>query len=204
MVGQPFFSSKAAHATLPQIKGKICGEQRAFQHCPYSRSLNRLEIRSSLKSIPDLQELHCLTKLAIFNCSRLTRLPEGLECLTRLNTLEIGGFDEMDAFPSLSSILHLHASLEKLDLFGWDKLNSLPEEIQYFTALKGLEIFYFERLEALPEWLGNLSSLQYLYVHYCPKLKERYEGNSERSNIAHIPRCYTSFVQELGGMYISI
>ena len=124
--------------------------------------------------------------LPIFYCSKLTCLPEGLECLTRLNTLEIGGFDEMDAFPSLSSISHLHASLETLELFGWDKLNSLPEEIQYFTALKHLEI-NFKRLEALPEWFGNLSSLQDLYVRHCPKLKERYEGNSERSNIAHIP-----------------
>uniref|UniRef100_A0A2N9HVB2 Rx N-terminal domain-containing protein n=1 Tax=Fagus sylvatica TaxID=28930 RepID=A0A2N9HVB2_FAGSY len=201
--------------SLQELSISYCDNLISIPDLRELHSLTELHICDcpSLKSIPDLQELHCLTKLAIFYCSKLTHLPVGLEYLTRLNTLKIGGFDELDAFPSLSSILHLHASLETLYLFGWYKLNTLPEEIQYFTALKHLKISDFERLEALPEWLGNLSSLQSLsfsqcknlmdlptaqvmgrltkleglYASECPKLKERYEGNIEGSNIAHIP-----------------
>jgi hypothetical protein len=160
--------------SLQELSISYCDNLISIPDLRELHSLTELQICDcpSLKSIPDLQELHCLTKLAIFYCSKLTRLPEGLECLTRLNTLKIGGFDELDAFPSLSSILHLHASLETLYLFGWYKLNSLPEEIQYFTALKHLKISDFERLEALPEWLGNLSSLQSLSFSQCKNLMD--------------------------------
>ena len=145
---------------------------------------------------------------------RSTRLPGGLsECL---KTLEIGGFcEELDAFPSLSSIQHLHASLEQLNLYGWSKLNSLPDEIPHFTALIYLRICAFDGIKALPEWLGNLSSLQTLHlnsnenlmemptvqamrrltklkqliINMSPKLKESCakEKGTEWSKIAHIP-----------------
>ena len=70
-------------------------------------------------------------------------LPDGLDSLTRLKSLRIGGFcKEWDAFPSLSSIQH--ASLETLTLDGWDKLNSLPDDIQRFTTLTELRIYIFE------------------------------------------------------------
>ncbi|KAL4631995.1 hypothetical protein ACB092_04G020100 [Castanea dentata] len=96
-------------------------------------------------------------------------LPDGLDCLTRLKYLCIGGFcEELDTFPSLSSIQH--ASLETLELFGWAKLNSLPKDIQRFTAVTELWIWNFDQIEALPEWLGYLSSLQKLYLYKCMNL----------------------------------
>ncbi|XP_050255792.1 putative disease resistance protein RGA4 [Quercus robur] len=183
-------------------------------------SLTVLEICDcpNLKSIPDLGELHSLSSLSIFRCQtlKLTCLPKELECVTRLKYLAIGGFcEELDAFPSLSSIQHLHTSLELLSLYGWAKLNSLPDEIQHFTSLGCLSIHNFDGLEALPEWLGDFSSLQtlgfwycknlmylptsqamqrltklhLLRIYSCPKLKERCaEGSgAEWSKIAHIP-----------------
>ncbi|XP_030940161.1 putative disease resistance protein RGA1 [Quercus lobata] len=172
----------------------------------------------NLKSIPDLGELHSLTDLSIFRCQtlKLTCLPKGLECVTRLKSLAIGGFcEELDAFPSLSSIQHLHMSLESLQLYGWAKLNSLPDEIQHLTSLKYLHINNFDGLEALPEWLCDFSSLQRLelwscenlmhlptsqamqrltklqslWITSCPKLQERCARGSgaEWSKIAHIP-----------------
>ncbi|XP_075661653.1 putative disease resistance protein RGA3 [Castanea sativa] len=182
-------------------------------------SLTNLEISNcpNLQSIPDLGELHSLTRLRIFRCQtlKLTCLPEELKCVTRLKDLEIGGYcEELDAFPSLSSIQHVHTSLESLVLYGWDKLNSLPDEIQHFTSLKFLSINNFDGLEALPEWLSNFSSLQTLHlsscknlmylptsqamqrltklqslwIRSCPKLKERCARGSgaEWSKIAHI------------------
>ncbi|XP_075661211.1 putative disease resistance protein RGA3 [Castanea sativa] len=165
----------------------------------------------NLISIPNLQDLHSLSSLTITSCKRLMGLPDGLDYLTRLKYLSIGGFcEELDAFPSLSSIQH--ASLETLSLYGWAKLNSLPEDIQRFTALTELLIKNFDQMEALPEWLGKLSSLQNLYlrncmnlmylpkagaiqhltnldIRNCPKLKERCVKGSgaEWLKIAHIP-----------------
>ncbi|KAM4105761.1 hypothetical protein ACB094_04G017000 [Castanea mollissima] len=176
-------------------------------------SLSSLEIDEcpNLISIPNLQDLHSLSSLTITSCKRLMGLPDGLDCLTRLRYLSIGGFcEELDAFPSLSSIQH--ASLETLGLYGWAKLNSLPEDIQRFTALTELRIRNFDQMEALPEWLGKLSSLQNLYLRDCknlmhlptagaiqhltvldiwdcPELKERCVKGSgaEWLKIAHIP-----------------
>ena len=138
-------------------------------------TLIQLEIYNcpNLKSIPDLRDLHSLTRLEIVDCQKLTRLPEELHCLTCLKSLSIGGFcEELDAFPSLSStsLKHLHSSLQTLDLHGWDRLNSLPDDIQCFTAITKLLIFKFDVMETLPEWLGNLSSLQFLLVFRCKNL----------------------------------
>jgi hypothetical protein len=57
---------------------------------------------------------------------------------------------------------------------GWDKLKSVPHQLQHLTALERLEIRRFngEGLEeALPEWLANLSSLQCLMIDDCKNLK---------------------------------
>ena len=176
-------------------------------------SLSLLVIKEcpNLISIPNLQDLHSLYSLTIRSCKRLMCLPDGLDYLTRLKHLVIGGFcEELDAFPSLSSIQH--ASLETLELYGWAKLNSLPDDIQQFTALTKLWIHNFDQMEAFPEWLGKLSSvrdlilcecmnlmylptvgamqhLTSLNIYECPKLKERCVKGSgaEWLKIAHIP-----------------
>ncbi|KAK9997659.1 hypothetical protein SO802_022345 [Lithocarpus litseifolius] len=136
----------------------------------------------NLTSIPDLGELHCLTTLEIINCRQLRCLPQGLS--KHLKFLSIGGFRELEAFPSLHSISHLHASLEDLTLIGWAKPSSLPNEIQWFTALRSLEIREFDGMKTLPKWLGNLSSLQKLRIYNCkilmnliPDLRELHSFN---------------------------
>jgi hypothetical protein len=133
-----------------------------------------------------------------------------------LNDLTIGGYcEELDAFPSLSSIQHLHTSLKYLELYGWAKLNSLLDQIQFFTSIIYLSICEFDGIEALPEWFSNLFSLESLHlcdcmnlmylptkeamrrltkleelhIDNCPKLKQRCAKGSgvECSKIAHIP-----------------
>ena len=92
--------------------------------------------------------------LAIRDCSNITRLPErSLKCL---KSLRIGGYcEELDVFPSLNLIQHSHTTLEYLELLGWAKLNSLPDEIQHFTAFETLHIIGFNGIKTLPEWLGQ-------------------------------------------------
>ena len=211
--------------SLSSLRIKECPNLILIPELRKLHSLTVLQIRDcpNLKSILDLGELHSLTDLSILRCQtlKLTCLPEGLKCVTRLKYLTIGGFcEELDAFPSLSSIQHLHTSLESLHLYGWAKLNSLPDEIQHFTSLKYLYINIFDGLEALPEWLCDFSSLQrlelwscknlmylptsqamqrltklqLLVISDCRKLKERCaEGSgAEWSKIAHIPDVYVS------------
>ncbi|GKV01146.1 hypothetical protein SLEP1_g13726 [Rubroshorea leprosula] len=160
----------------------------------------------------------CLeSQLEIRNCGKLRSIPE--ECvgrLTCLKQLQIGGFwSELEEFSGLTCIHQLHASLEVLELNGWDKLKSLPHQLQHLTALTALTLWDFNGLEALPEWLGDLSSLrrleikncsnlthmpsieavrrlsnlQDLHILNCPKLEERCakESGPEWAKISHIP-----------------
>ncbi|KAL4292122.1 hypothetical protein GQ457_14G004720 [Hibiscus cannabinus] len=138
-------------------------------------SLLRLFINdcSNLESVTeDVGKLHSLEELCIRGCQNLKRLPEeSLGCLTRLKTLRLGPFSvEVEEFPGLGSIHHLHSSLKQLTLFGWDKPCSLPHQLQHLTALEQFGIHYFNGLQALPEWLGNLSSLRILCFTYCNNL----------------------------------
>jgi Leucine-rich repeat (LRR) protein len=68
----------------------------------------------------------------------------------------------------------LSGSLKSLRIDGWDKLKSVPHQLQHLTALETLRIYDFngeEFEEALPEWLANLSSLQSLSIGDCKNLK---------------------------------
>ncbi|GLU05077.1 hypothetical protein SLE2022_221960 [Rubroshorea leprosula] len=133
-------------------------------------------------------ELKELRSLEIVGCPKLVGfLEKSLDCCTRLKRLEIGPFsEELEEFPSLSSI---HASLEELILYGWEKLTHLPQ-IQHLAALKELSIDNFSGMESLPDWFNNLSSLRRLHIWDCPnKLEERCtEGSGpDWHKISHIP-----------------
>ncbi|GLU14909.1 hypothetical protein SLE2022_314500 [Rubroshorea leprosula] len=139
-------------------------------------TLKRLSIHNfnGVEAFPEwLGDLSSLVSLSIDSCNKLNRIPE--ECLgrlTHLKQLRMGPFySELVEFPGLTSIHHLHASLENLELVGWDKLKSLPDQLQHLTALKELKIDSFTGVEALPEWLGNLSSLTSLSIGSWNKLK---------------------------------
>ncbi|XVF65858.1 hypothetical protein PTKIN_Ptkin09bG0284700 [Pterospermum kingtungense] len=184
-------------------------------------SLEQLDIVANfnLKFFPeDLKHLRSLRFLNITICPKLKAIQEEcLGCFSSLKVLTIGGFNErLNEFPGLSSIHHLHASLDCLLLLGWKRLKSLPDQIQHLTALKRLEIWSFDGVEALPDWLGNISSLQSLkihqcknlmhlpsrkamrqltklnrlFIHNCPKLSERCaeQTGSEWTKISHIPQ----------------
>ena len=169
---------------FPRIQGlrhlsiKECGFEDLTTQLQLCTSLAQLHIDDcpDLKSLPDLQEFHSLAELKIYGCDNdksipdlgelcfltsfilcrcnIMRLPEGsLKCL---KIVVIGGYcEELDVFPSLNLIQHSHTTLEYLELLGWAKLNSLPDEIQHFTALETLHIIGFNGIKTLPEWLGQ-------------------------------------------------
>ncbi|GKV48800.1 hypothetical protein SLEP1_g55592 [Rubroshorea leprosula] len=124
----------------------------------------------------DIGKLHSLNVLSIMDCKNLRSIPgEWLASLTCLKRLHLGPFwSELEDFPGLTSLHQLHASLEELALYGWDKLESLPHQLQHLTTLKELKLWDFNGPEALPEWLGDLSCLHRLHIRNC-------------SNLTHLP-----------------
>ncbi|GLT64594.1 hypothetical protein SLA2020_370780 [Shorea laevis] len=143
----------------------------------------------NLISIPqDLKELRSIVNLNLANCSKLRSIPGNpLNYLTSLKNLTIGGFSkEIEEFPGLGSIHLLNTSLESLELFGWEKLNMLPPQIQHLTALKKLILSEFDEVETLPEWLGNLSSLKPLRISDCSRLRCLPKGLSSGTTLEEL------------------
>ncbi|XP_022761323.1 disease resistance protein RGA2-like [Durio zibethinus] len=157
-----------------------------------------------------------LEYLSLGNCTNLESIPgESIDCLTRLKELELGPFsEELEEFPLLNSIHSVRSSLQHLSLNGWEKLSSLPHQLQHFTALERLYISNFNGVIALPEWLGNLSSLRLLFIWHCVNLRRlpskeamqrlsnlqelsiyicpRLNKMAELSKISNIPKTYVN------------
>ncbi|XP_057957442.1 putative disease resistance protein RGA3 [Malania oleifera] len=157
--------------SLRELRVCHCEELTSLQ---FGTSLNILVIIDcpNLESVPaDLLKLHSLSYLCIWECKRLSSLPEGLLCcLPELKSLVLGEFnEELDGFPSLlcSTNHHCHHQfqLESLSLYGWPKLKSLPNHeleqlLPRLSSLRFLLIEKFGGLEALPELLPkNLRDL---------------------------------------------
>ncbi|XP_027177688.1 putative disease resistance protein RGA1 [Coffea eugenioides] len=154
-----------------------------------------IERLPSLAVLPGMENLTSLEELEIRRCGivftlleRLTIFSDdpgcwakGLQYLANLCELELGGFsDNLDYFPWPDSITkddgdsakqHFF-SLEKLELFGWPKITSLPDQIQHHSTLTILEIREFEGLEVLPKWIGSLQNLREVCVGNCTNLKQ--------------------------------
>ncbi|XP_021860574.1 probable disease resistance protein At5g66910 [Spinacia oleracea] len=101
----------------------------------------------------------------------ISQPPDWLYRLPCLTTLHIGKYFERHEFPDMSFLWKI-TSLKILYLYGWEKLHSLPEQLQHLTTLKALLITDFENIEYLPDCLGNLSSLDSLYTFKCKNLKK--------------------------------
>ncbi|GLU17197.1 hypothetical protein SLE2022_335880 [Rubroshorea leprosula] len=140
--------------------------------CTALKELTMVRCHNLISIFEDLKDLHSTVRLHILNCENLSIPEESFSFLACLEYLGIGGFsEELEEFPYLNSIHHLHASLQELCLFGWEKLTYLPPQIQHLTSLRKLNIYDFNQVEALPEWLGSLSSLQSLNMFRCANLK---------------------------------
>ncbi|XVF37480.1 hypothetical protein REPUB_Repub20aG0011800 [Reevesia pubescens] len=155
---------KGGSQSLMNLDIRWCIELREIEGgLSKSKRLERLEIEDcpNLTSIPSLDGFSSLLSLKLEGCEKLTSLPSGLptctslqklsicnftnlnlesirlDCLTRLKTLELGPFSEdLEEFP----VLNHGSSLESLELSGWEKLSSLPHQLQHFTSLKELSI----------------------------------------------------------------
>ncbi|KAF9670796.1 hypothetical protein SADUNF_Sadunf13G0106000 [Salix dunnii] len=169
-------------ASLEELSIKNCGQLIHINDLQELSSLRRLSISRCAKLISidwlGLRQLRSLVQLTISRCWSLSDFPEEdcMGSLTQLRVLNIGDFSkELEVFPAglLNSFQHLNlsGSLESLGIHGWDKLKSVPHQLQYLTALKTLAICGFNGEEVLPDWLAKLSSLQSLVITFCKNLK---------------------------------
>ncbi|XP_068339290.1 disease resistance protein RGA2-like [Pyrus communis] len=165
-------SDLRAMIPLQQLRIEYCeGSESWVSGLQFPVSLEWLAINDfpNLEILPSLDNLNSLCYLEIRNWRKLKYLPAGLRWLSHLKKLQIGPFwEELDSFPDfgVGSLMHL----TMLDLWGWPKLKSLPQQIQHFTSLTDLMIVSFDGVETLPEWLGNLTSLTQLEIQDCKNL----------------------------------
>ncbi|CAN6559202.1 unnamed protein product [Malus baccata var. baccata] len=151
--------------------GKCEGLESWVSGLQFPLSLETLKIQDfpNLEILPSLDNLNSLHYLVIMDWPKLKYLPTGLQRLQPLKVLRIGGFwEELNSFPDfqVGSLMHL----TRIELWGWPKLKSLPQQIQHLTSLTDLSVYNFEGVETLPEWLGSLTSLTSLHISECKNL----------------------------------
>uniref|UniRef100_A0A803LMJ5 Uncharacterized protein n=1 Tax=Chenopodium quinoa TaxID=63459 RepID=A0A803LMJ5_CHEQI len=162
--------------------------------------LTSIPLCLKLESFEELEEVFCncsssLQSLRFYGCERLRSVCGGLEHLTALKELSIGGNcpnvrlseETEDCRPWRS----LHHSLRKLEFKSLPQLVSLPDWMQSLAALETLQIWDCKRLESIPDWMPKLTSLNRLEFINCSKsLKSRCQKDppgEDWSYIKHIP-----------------
>lgn len=180
---------------LEELEIEDCRSITCLPRMP--KRLQRLKIRRcpDLKSLPEGIMQHesstntsSLESLEIVDCPSLTFFPEDILPLS-LKTLTIMDCSKLE---SLSDrLLHTNASLERVHVWNYAALITLPEFLYSFMhltelitshcpafisfprlppTLRTLEIYECVNLTSLPERMENLVSLQSLIVCDCPSL----------------------------------
>ncbi|KAL2902630.1 putative disease resistance protein RGA4 [Bienertia sinuspersici] len=147
------------------------GVPQGLKTCKFLEKL-RIDCCENVETLPDLGGLNRLFSLNIRSMTKMIRQPpDWLYNLSCLRHLHIGTYEELNEFPDLSPLLRL-TSLQYLYVYGWEQLQSPPEQLQHFTKLRGLVIADFDNMEHLPDWIGHLSSLEDFGLARCKKLKK--------------------------------
>ncbi|RHN51422.1 putative leucine-rich repeat domain, L domain-containing protein [Medicago truncatula] len=160
-----------------------------------------------------LQGLRSLRTLAIHECGRFKSLSNGMRHLTCLETLEIYNCPQLVSLDNMNSLTSLRRlvlwesnenildgiegipSLQKLKLFNFPSLKSLPDCLGAMTSLQVLDIYNFPKVKSLPDNFQQLQNLQSLRICGCPMLEKRCKRGigEDWHKIAHIPQIELNF-----------
>lgn len=170
------------HSTLETLLPILRNlESLTFLSCDKLRSLSHgMQSLSSLKSLQiygseevdvsshddehgtQWRSLAKLCRLSFFFLPKLVALPEGIQHIT---------------------------TLESLNVSHCENLTSLPEWIGNFSSLQNLDVGSCSSLMRLPDGISRLTSLKTLRIANCPVLQERCqkESGEDWEKIAHLP-----------------
>jgi len=142
------------------------------------------ELPESLDQLTQLQSLN-------LSSNQLTALPESLDQLTQLQSLNLSS-NQLTALPESLGQL---AQLQSLDLSS-NRLTALPESLGQLTQLTYLHL-YGNELEFVPSAIGGLTQLKTLWLgknklaevprHLNALLELRQLSFAENQRIAHVP-----------------
>ncbi|KAJ0860803.1 putative P-loop containing nucleoside triphosphate hydrolase, leucine-rich repeat domain superfamily [Helianthus annuus] len=198
---------------LTDLNIRNCKNMKAFGDLQLPNLISwKIEYCKNLESFPDLQlsKLTMLKEMDIRSCPMMdASFPRGLwpPNLVRLTTgglkkpiskwgyqnfppslVDLRLFHEPDVrnFSQLSPLFP--SSLTTLEIFEFDKLESVSTGLQHLTSLQHLTISFCPEVNDLPETL--LPLLLSLTIIECPKLKGRCKGRGSHywSLISHIPK----------------
>ncbi|KAA8547765.1 hypothetical protein F0562_004194 [Nyssa sinensis] len=120
----------------------------------------------NLNTLSDkLDILSTLKSSEFYFCTDLENLPEGLENLHSLESLNISYCHSLVTFP-VNGLQGL-SSLRSLDIQHCEKLISLSEGVQYLTTLQDLHINGCPEMKSFPEGMQHLNGLQYFRIRSC-------------------------------------
>ena len=105
------------------------------------------------------------TTLSLHNCSLQGKLKNNILCLPGIQTLDLGGNDNLD-LGSLPKCNWSNSSLKFLDLSKTSFSGELPDSIGNLKSLKHLNLRFCNFTGSIPTSLGNLTKLTYLDMSF--------------------------------------
>ncbi|KAH7517679.1 hypothetical protein FEM48_Zijuj09G0090100 [Ziziphus jujuba var. spinosa] len=128
--------------------------------------LTTLDIISCpLQRLPNFGNLTALKALTIRWCQELSYLPQGMQILCALESLEIGDCHSLMFLPEIG--YGGFSNLKTLSIENCNNLTSLSMGFKNLTLLEHLIIMYCPSLVTLPQGIQNLSALQSLTILGC-------------------------------------
>ncbi|KAL4376470.1 hypothetical protein GQ457_02G040850 [Hibiscus cannabinus] len=162
---------------LKRIHIRNCSGLRSifpvFQHLTSLESLfiiNCTELELPADGIQIFQGHTSLSSLYLNNIPKCRHLPEWLQHLVQLKTLEI---EDCSGLKSLFPVFQHLTSLEEFRVRNCQELELSADDIQTFqddTSLRLLRLENIPKCRHLPEWLRHLTNLQKLRLYNLPNL----------------------------------